>query len=77
METSPNNGKYLCGDKLTGADILLSFPLIAAKMRIGLTAEKYPLLAAYVDLLEQDPGYIKATEKIVEIDGKFEPLMKL
>lgn len=77
MATSPNNGQYLCGEKLTGADMLMSFPLIAAKGRIGLTADKYPLLAKYVDLLEQDAGYIKATEKIVEIEGKFEPLMKL
>lgn len=57
--------------------MLMSFPLIAAKMRIGLTEDKYPLLFRYVESIEQDPGYIKATEKIVEIEGKFEPLMKL
>lgn len=77
LQTSPNSGKFLCGEKLTGADILLSFPLIAAKGRAGLTAEKYPLLKAYVDDLEQEPGYLKASERIIEIEGKFEPVFKL
>lgn len=72
LETSPNGGKYLCGEHLTGADILLSFPLLAGRERAGLTKEKYPLLDAYVDSLEQEPGYKRAVEKIVEIDGKFE-----
>jgi len=57
--------------------MLMSFPLIAAKSRIGLTSDKYPLLSAYVDRIQQDAGYIKATEKIIEIEGEFEPLMKL
>ena len=51
---------------------MLSFPLIAGKGRTGLTKEKYPKLWAYVETLEQEPGYKKSIEKIVEIDGKFE-----
>ena len=72
LASSPEGGKYLCGPNLTGADILLSFPLIAGKGRTGLTKEKYPKLWAYVEALEQEPGYKKSIEKIVEIDGKFE-----
>lgn len=72
IASSPENGQYLCGKNLTGADILLSFPLIAARGRAGLTKEKYPKLWAYVDRLENEAGYKKAVEKIVEIDGKFE-----
>ena len=72
LASSPEGGKYLCGPNLTGADILLSFPLIAGKGRTGLTKEKYPKLWAYVETLEQEPGYKKSIEKIVEIDGKFE-----
>ena len=72
LKTSPDNGQYLCGSKLTGADILLSFPLIAGKGRSGLTKEAYPKLWAYVERLEAEPGYLNAVEKIKEIDGKFE-----
>ncbi|CZT02045.1 related to glutathione S-transferase [Rhynchosporium agropyri] len=72
LASSPGGGKYLCGPNLTGADILLSFPLLAGRTRTGLTKEKYPKLDAYVDMMEAEPGYKKAVAKIVEIDGKFE-----
>lgn len=62
----------MCGSLLTGADILLSFPLIAAKGRSPiLTEQKFPLLWNYIAKLEQEPGYKKAVEKIVEIEGSF------
>ncbi|KAG9247637.1 glutathione S-transferas-like protein [Calycina marina] len=76
IASSPEQGKYICGPRLTGADIMISFPLIAAKGRAGLTPEKYPLLHAYVGRLEQEPGYLKSIKKIEEIDGKFEPMIK-
>jgi len=72
LASSPGGGNYLCGPNLTGADIMLSFPLIAGSSRAGLTKEKYPKLHGYIDRLEQEPGYKKAAEKIIEIDGKFE-----
>ncbi|KAE8451301.1 hypothetical protein EG329_004466 [Mollisiaceae sp. DMI_Dod_QoI] len=72
LVSSPNGGEYLCGPHLTGADILLSFPLIAGRSRAGLTKEKYPKLYAYVDRLREEPGYKKAAQKIIEIEGKFE-----
>ena len=72
LKTSPDNGKYLCGTKLTGADIMMSFPLIAGKGRSGLTQEDYPTLWAYVETLEAEPGYLEAVEKIKDLDGKFE-----
>lgn len=53
----------------------MSFPLIAGRGRTGLTKEKYPSLWAYIDKLEQEPGYQKAAKKIEEIDGKFEATM--
>lgn len=71
-QLASSGGNYLCGPNLTGADILLSFPLIAGSKRAGLTKEKYPKLYDYVERLEQEPGYKKAAEKITEIDGKFE-----
>lgn len=76
MATSPKGGKYLCGPHLTGADILLSFPLIAGKERAGITKEAYPKLFEYIERLENEPGYKKAADKIIEIDGKFEATFK-
>jgi glutathione S-transferase len=62
----------MCGPNLTGADILLSFGLIAAKGRSAMLSEaKYPLLMNYVTRLENEPGYLKAVEKIIAIDGSF------
>jgi len=72
LTSSPDGGLYLCGPHLTGADILLSFPLIAGRGRAGITEEKYPKLWAYIDRLEEEPGYKKAAQKIVEIEGSFE-----
>ncbi|KAB8295775.1 hypothetical protein EYC80_008598 [Monilinia laxa] len=71
LQTSPGGGKYLCGEHLTGADILMSFPLVAAKQRAGLTKESYPELFEYVERLEGEEGYKRAVEKIVEIEGEF------
>ncbi|KAK4988045.1 bifunctional glutathione transferase/peroxidase [Elasticomyces elasticus] len=67
VATSPNGGKFLCGEKLTGADILMSFPLMAAKSRSMLKAEQYPKLFAYVEMLEGLDGYKKAAEKIEDM----------
>lgn len=71
LATSPNGGKYLCGKELTGADILMSFPLIASKGRAGLTQAAYPRIWAYVELLEVHDGYKKAVQKIIDVEGEF------
>jgi len=70
-----SGGDYLCGPHLTGADILLSFPLMAGKSRIPmLTSVAYPKLFAYIERLENEPGYKKAIEKVISVEGKFELL---
>lgn len=74
-----SSGKYLCGDKLTAADVLMSFPLIAAKGRLdevgswegGSWEVEFPKIKAYVEMLEDSPGYKKSVAKVEEIDGKF------
>lgn len=72
LKTAPGGGGYLCGPNLTGADILISYPLIASRKRIDYFSEaSYPVLWAYIDQLEKEPGYLKAVEKIVEIEGSF------
>lgn len=73
LKTSPDNGPYLCGPRLTGADVMLSFPLIAGKDRAGLTQEAYPKLWDYVARLKAEPGYVKAGEKMAEMGESVEP----
>lgn len=57
---------------MTGADILMSFPLIAGKGNAGFTKQNYPELWAYTERLEKEKGYEKAVQKIISIEGKFE-----
>jgi len=64
LATSPDGGKYLCGPKLTAADILMSFPLMACKESGMVSFSKFPKIATYVDMLQKEPGFLKANEKI-------------
>jgi len=74
LETAPGGGPYICGPDLTGADILLSFPLIAAMGRGKLKKEQYPKVAAYAQRLREEKGYKAAVLKIVEKEGSFEEI---
>ncbi|KAK4694295.1 glutathione S-transferase, partial [Lecanoromycetidae sp. Uapishka_2] len=73
ISSSPNNGQYLCGSELTGADIIMSFPLGAAKGKCGFEQDKYPKLWAYVERLEKLEGFKKAVQKIIDVDGSYDP----
>lgn len=76
LATSPDGGKYLCGPELTAADILISFPLVAAKARFddmgswngGSWRAEFPRVGKYLDLLEAQEGYKKSLAKIEEIE---------
>ena len=74
LATSPGNGKYLCGPELTAADILMSFPLIAAKSRLNM--KTYPKLNEYIKLLETSAGYASSVKKLEELTGEpFSPML--
>lgn len=72
-QLAKKNGGYFVGDKLTGADIILSFPvyecifndLPRAKEIIGDADLKklYLQLSAWSELISQEPLYVKALEK--------------
>ena len=84
LKTPPEEGDgtgYLCGDHLTAADIMLSYPLFAVRERaadFNIEGEslrsKFPATFAYLDRLEKEPGYVKSVEDIEAIDGKFKLL---
>lgn len=75
LKTAPGGGPYFCGKELTAADILISFPIIAAMIRLPGVAEKYRNVKAYADRLQATEGYKKAVKKIEEVEGKFEAIM--
>lgn len=77
LATSPNNGEYLCGADLTGADIMMSFPVSASKGRLGFTKETYPKLWTWVEKCEGMQGYQKAVQKIIDVQGSYEPASAL
>lgn len=70
-----SGGAYLCNDQLTAADILMSFPLIAAQARfkdiVPGWEQTYPRVSEYIKTLEASPGYKKSIAKVEELDGKF------
>ncbi|EMC92066.1 hypothetical protein BAUCODRAFT_115363 [Baudoinia panamericana UAMH 10762] len=68
IATAPEDGPFFCGKSLTGVDILLSFPLIAARGRIE--AKQYPKLNAYIDMIEGLESYKASVKQIEEISGE-------
>ncbi|KAJ4144597.1 hypothetical protein LMH87_003476 [Akanthomyces muscarius] len=72
-QLSTSGGKYLCNDQLTAADILMSFPLIAAQARfkdiVPGWEQTYSRVSEYIKTLESSPGYKKSIAKVEELDG--------
>lgn len=77
---STSKGKYLCGERLSAADILLSFPMIAGGSRFdqmgswegGSWGAEFPRVKAWKDLMEAEEGYKRSLEKIKEFEAKGE-----
>lgn len=49
--------EWFAGPDMTAADIMMSFPLEAARSRAGLTPETYPNLSAFLDRVHARPAY--------------------
>ncbi|KAF7296075.1 Glutathione S-transferase [Mycena kentingensis (nom. inval.)] len=78
LASAPDGGPYLCGPHLTGADILISFPLLVAQTQLDgagtslITKDRYPRLYKYAALLRESEGCKRAIAKIVEVDGSYD-----
>ncbi|MEO1167639.1 MAG: glutathione S-transferase [Pseudomonadota bacterium] len=53
---------WFAGDNLTAADIMMSFPLEAARERAGLD-DRYPNLLAWLETIHALPAYQRALER--------------
>jgi len=66
IENHLSQHEWFCGDKLTGADIQMSFPLEAMIAREG--GDHFPNIAAFVRKFQARPAYQKALEAGGEYD---------
>lgn len=62
IEQSLTGKTWLVGEKITAADVMMSFPLQAAAKRANVDA--FPNIAAYVQRIENNEFYLKAEEKV-------------
>ena len=62
MEQTLAEHEWFAGDAMTGADILMSFPVEAASVRTNLKSD-YPRLRAFLDRIQSRPAWLRAIEK--------------
>ncbi|KAL2367384.1 hypothetical protein RJ035_008133 [Blastomyces gilchristii] len=72
LKSSPGKGLFLCGDILTGSDILMSFPLEAGVLRGLINKEQHPYLTEYVSRIQEREAHKRGIAKIVELQGSYE-----
>jgi len=61
IESHLQNNGWFAGDKLSGADIQMSFPL-EASVSSGAVGNNYPKITAYVNSIQSRPAYKRALE---------------
>lgn len=61
IEQTLADSAWLAGDNMSGADIMMSFPVEAAAARAGLDSS--PNMKAYLDKIHARPAYQRAIEK--------------
>ncbi|KAJ6256084.1 hypothetical protein Dda_9176 [Drechslerella dactyloides] len=71
LETLLKDQPFFAGDKLTGADIMLSFPIESAQERMGgfYNKERYPNLFSWVERIKARPAYKNAEEKVAAVEA--------
>lgn len=62
LENVLQNSKWFCGEQMSGADIMMSFPVEAAAVRTDLKAN-YPSLAKFHQRIKRLPAYKRAIKK--------------
>ncbi|NOR20190.1 MAG: glutathione S-transferase [Xanthomonadales bacterium] len=62
LEATLQHTPWFCGDEMTGADIIMSFPIEAAATRTSLSKD-YPALMAFHQRIRVLPAYQRAIER--------------
>jgi len=63
IESHLKTKAFFAGASLSGADIMMSFPLEMAVSRAGLTKRKYPAIHQWLERIHARPAYKRALEK--------------
>ena len=63
FEAELTKSPYFAGKALSGADVMISFPLEAAAQRGGLTAANYPKCLDYLKRIQARPAYARALSR--------------
>lgn len=66
LESELSKREYLAGSEFSGADILISFQLAAAKRVGALNKESYPKVWEYMKKCEAREAWKRATKKVCE-----------
>lgn len=70
LKTSPGGGEFFAGKEVTGADVMLIFPLEASIAGKIMDSAKYPLTAKWVERIHERPAYKAAIAKIEQVTGE-------
>jgi glutathione S-transferase len=62
LETELNGRSWFAGDEFTAADVMMSFPLEAARARAGLGPER-PNVIDWLERIHARPAYAEALQK--------------
>lgn len=69
--------KYITGDSLATADIMMVFVLELCVAKAGLVEEKWPMTVAYLRRLQVRDAYERAGERIEKEFGGYESVEKI
>lgn len=69
-QLASSGGDFFCGKAVSGADVMLIFPLEAAMGRAGLNKENHPKIAAWIDRIHERDAYKAAIKKAEEVTGE-------
>ncbi|KAF2157388.1 glutathione S-transferase [Myriangium duriaei CBS 260.36] len=71
QQLASSGGDYLCGKEITGADIMMSFPVLGVTSgSFPFDNEKYSQIKAYSERLQQLDLYKTSVQKVEELTGE-------
>jgi glutathione S-transferase len=65
-----SGGEFFCGDRLTGADIMIHFCLEGATQQVPLSETSFPKLYKYMRGMQQRDAYKRAAERVSKESGE-------